>query len=87
MAVIKLNRPVFEKKQKDAGLNDTELARAMGVNRSQVWRVKENKNDPGEEFIAGVLKAFPGATFDELFFLHEPLRDSHGNMNFKVKTG
>lgn len=86
MAVIKLNKQALEKRQKDAGLNDTELAKAMGVNRSQIWRVKENKNDPGEEFIAGALKAFPDATFDELFFLHEPLRDSHGRGRAKAKA-
>lgn len=84
MAVIKLNRTAFEKKQKEAGFDtDTKLARAMGINRTQVWRVKEGKSDPGEEFIAGALKALK-VGFDEIFFLQEPLQEGHSN---DLKTG
>lgn len=72
--MIKINREVFEKYQKDKGLNDTELAKIMGINRTQVWRVKEGHNEPGKDFIVGTLKAFPEATFEELFFIPEVLR-------------
>jgi transcriptional regulator with XRE-family HTH domain len=66
---IKLKVEEFEKRQKIKGLTDTELAELMEVNRSQIWRVKRGENHPGENFIAGALKAFPEASFDDLFFL------------------
>jgi len=31
--------------------------------------VKTGIHDPGKDFIAGALKAFPNTSFDELFFL------------------
>jgi len=67
--LIKLNREAFDKHQAEKKWNDTELAENMGINRVQVWRVKEGHNQPGRDFIAGALKVFPDASFDELFFL------------------
>lgn len=83
--MIKLNRAEFEKHQAAKGWNDTELAKNMGINRSQVWRVKEGKNEPGRDFIAGALKAFPEASFDELFILPGVLR--YRKNAPKVKVG
>lgn len=72
--MIKLNRERFEEHQKVKGWNDTELAEKMGINRVQIWRVKEGHNEPGRDFIAGALKVFPEASFDELFFMPGVLR-------------
>ena len=66
--MIKLNRKAFEKYQAEKGWSNTELAKKMGINLVQVWRVKEEHNRPGCIFIAGALKAFPKASFDDLFF-------------------
>ncbi|MCK9324462.1 MAG: hypothetical protein M0P69_03105 [Bacteroidales bacterium] len=67
--MIKLNRNAFEKLQSIKGWSDTELAEKMSIDRVQVWRVKEGHNGPGRAFIAGALKVFPEASFDELFIL------------------
>ena len=67
--MVKINREAFERLQAQYDMNDTELAHKMGINRTQVWRVKAGKNDPGTDFVAGALRAFPGVKFDELFIL------------------
>lgn len=72
--MIKLNREAFEKYQAKKQLNDTTLAENMGISYTQVWRVKEGHNEPGRDFIAGALKVFPEASFDELFILPGVLR-------------
>jgi len=71
---ILLRRIAFEEYQKMEGWSDSELAKRMGVNKTQVWRVKEGHNNPGRDFIAGALKVFPEASFDELFYLPGVLR-------------
>ena len=72
--MIKLNREVFDRTAKSLGLSDQALAGRMGVSTTQLWRVRlpdddPRHNDPGEDFIAGALKAFPQLGFDKLFFL------------------
>ena len=54
--------------------NLSELARAMGISVSQVYRVREDKRSINQKFIIGAIKAFPGCKFDDLFyFSSEPL--------------
>ncbi len=48
--------------------NLSELARAMGISVSQVYRVREGKRHINEKFIIGATKAFPGLKFDDLFY-------------------
>ena len=74
MSLIKLNRENFERHQKAKGWSDKELAQRMGIHRVQIWRVKEGHNEPGRDFIAGSLKVFSEASFEELFFMSEVLR-------------
>jgi len=45
----------------------TELARAMGISVSQVYRVRQGKRPINERFITGTLRAFPGYKLDDLF--------------------
>lgn len=77
--MLVLNREYFEELQGRKGLNDSELAAEMGINRVQLWRVKEGRNQPGRSFIAGALKVFPEAKFNELFFLVDELRVRRAN--------
>jgi transcriptional regulator with XRE-family HTH domain len=49
--------------------NLSELAQAMGISVSQVYRVQEGKRRINEKFIIGALKAFPAYKFDDLFYL------------------
>ncbi|GAH57536.1 unnamed protein product [marine sediment metagenome] len=46
-----------------------ELARAMGISNSQIYRVKHGKRAINEKFIIGALKAFPGYRLDGLFYV------------------
>jgi len=56
--------------------NINELARAMGLSVSQVYRVRQGRRPVSVKFIIGALKAFPGYKFDDLFYV-----DSGGNKN------
>jgi hypothetical protein len=50
--------------------NLSDLAGAMGLSVSQVYRVREGKRGINEKFIIGAKKAFPECRLDELFFFH-----------------
>jgi D-Tyr-tRNAtyr deacylase len=50
--------------------NMSDLAKAMGLSVSQVYRVREGKRGINEKFIVGAKMAFPEQTLDELFYLH-----------------
>ena len=54
--------------------NLSELADAMGVSVSQVYRVREGKRSINHKFIIGAKVAFPDYSLDELFYF-EPLPD------------
>jgi hypothetical protein len=61
-------------------LNLSDLARAMGLSVSQVYRVREGKRGINEKFIIGAKMAFPECRLDELFYFHtgtspEPFRE------------
>ena len=50
--------------------NLSELARAMGISVSQIYRVQKGKRNINEKFIVGAMRAFPGLKFDDLFYLN-----------------
>ena len=54
--------------------NLSELAVAMGLSVSQVYRVREGKRGINEKFIVGAKKAFPYYKLDELFYLDSELQ-------------
>jgi len=55
----------------------SELAGAMGISVSQVYRVREGTRRINQKFIVGAIKAFPGYRLDDLFYLaSEEPRDS-----------
>ncbi len=45
------------------------LAMAMGLSISQVYRVREGKRGINQKFIIGAKKAFPHRRLDDLFYL------------------
>ncbi|OGO19468.1 MAG: hypothetical protein A2144_08195 [Chloroflexi bacterium RBG_16_50_9] len=49
--------------------NLSDLAKAMGLSVSQVYRVREGKRNINQKFIIGAKKAFPSCQLDELFYL------------------
>jgi hypothetical protein len=50
--------------------NLSDLARAMRLSVSQVYRVREGKRGINEKFIVGAKIAFPDRRLDELFYFH-----------------
>jgi len=46
-----------------------ELAHAMGISVSQIYRVREGKRYINQKFIVGAIKAFPNHKLDDLFYL------------------
>ena len=48
--------------------NLSELAQAMELSVSQVYRVREGKRNINQKFIIGAKKAFPECTFEDLFY-------------------
>ncbi len=49
--------------------NLSELAQAMGISVSQIYRVREGKRHINQKFIVGAIKAFPKCRLDDLFYL------------------
>jgi hypothetical protein len=50
--------------------NLSELAKAMGISVSQIYRVREGKRGINEKFIVGAKMAFPDMRLDELFYFN-----------------
>jgi hypothetical protein len=61
---------VFDKAP-DKFQNLSELAAAMGISVSQVYRVREGKRSINEKFIIGAKMAFPELRLDDLFYLED----------------
>ena len=49
--------------------NLAELAQAMEISVSQIYRVREGKRHINQKFIVGAIKAFPDYKLDDLFYL------------------
>ena len=49
--------------------NLSDLAKAMGISVSQIYRVREGKRSINQKFIVGAIKAFPECKLDDLFYL------------------
>ncbi len=46
-----------------------QLARAMGISQSQIYRVKDGERKINAAFIVGAVKAFPEYKLDDLFYV------------------
>ena len=64
--------------------NLSELAHAMGLSTSQVYRVREGKRSINHKFIIGAKKAFPNSKLDDLFYFDTD--DSSGDLLEPVVT-
>ena len=49
--------------------NLSELAQAMGISVSQIYRVREGKRHINQKFFIGAIRAFPERKLDDLFYL------------------
>jgi len=72
--------------------NLSDLAKAMGLSISQVYRVRLGKRGINEKFIIGAKRAFPDRNLEELFYFHsgspsENLAESSSAGSFDGVTG
>ena len=61
--------------------NLSELAQAMEISVSHVYRVREGKRHINQKFIIGAIKAFPKYKLDDLFYLIPELPTVNNNDN------
>ena len=65
--------------------NLTDLAKAMDLSISQVYRVREGKRGINEKFFIGAKKAFPESRLDELFYFN-PSQASSNTRNTNIAS-
>ena len=68
--------------------NLSQMAEAMGLSVSQVYRVREGKRGINQKFIVGAKAAFPEYQLDELFYLEArpvPVRGGRGNLVLRIQ--
>lgn len=73
----KLRTRVFELYNEDYS-SLVQVAQAMGIANSQIYRVRDGKRSINEKFIVGALKAFPGYKLGELFYVVPDNNNSTG---------
>ena len=61
--------------------NLSDLAGAMGLSVSQVYRVREGKRSINHKFIIGAKKAFPDVRLDDLFYFEEDKKNKRKRTN------
>ncbi|MDP4143230.1 MAG: helix-turn-helix transcriptional regulator [Bacillota bacterium] len=66
-AQLKVNLKNFTELMNKYSLSMADLAKKLGVSRAQLWRVLNDKSNPGEQFIAGFKASFPKENFDNFF--------------------
>ncbi|GEL17651.1 helix-turn-helix domain-containing protein [Pseudonocardia asaccharolytica] len=70
---IRIRTDQLDVARRAAGLvSDAALAQAMGMHGATVGRTLSGKAQLGGAFIAGLLKAFPGLSFEDLFAVEQP---------------
>ncbi len=65
--------------------NLSELAQAMGISVSQIYRVRQGKRHINQKFIVGAAKAFPNYSLDDLFYLIPESPTNTKNDNHRSK--
>lgn len=54
--------------QLQGDMSDAAFAKKLGVSRTQLWRVKNNKSNVGAEFLYKFKEAYPEESIDTIFF-------------------
>ena len=66
--------------------NLSDVAQAMGISVSQIYRVREGKRHINQKFIVGAIKAFPNYKLDDLFYLAPETPAVNNNHNQDSST-
>jgi transcriptional regulator with XRE-family HTH domain len=67
--VMKPNIEYIRKEMARRKWTGSQLAMKMGISRMEVSRLLRGKRVGGKKCIGGLIKAFPSADFNDLFFL------------------
>jgi DNA-binding XRE family transcriptional regulator len=67
VASIRVKIKVLNNIQERLKLNNSQMAQRIGVDKTMLWRVKTGRSNPGTEFIAKFLLAFPEVKFEDIF--------------------
>lgn len=67
MPAIKLKKREFQKLQGD--LSDADFSKIVGVDKTLLWKIKEEKSNPGSQFVSRVLAKYPKMKFEDLFLI------------------
>lgn len=70
---IEVDLKVLLEIQTEEKLSDMAFAAKIGIDKTMLWRIKTGRNNPGQEFIAKFLTAYPNMKFEDVFFLSQPL--------------
>jgi len=66
--VVKLRTRVFDLYNEQYS-SLVQLAQAMGISKSQIYRVRDGERTINEKFIIGAIKAFPRYKLGDLFYV------------------
>ena len=66
--------------------NLAELAQAMDISVSQIYRVREGKRHINQKFIIGAISAFPSSKLDDLFYLDPEMPTVNNNRHQRAAT-
>ena len=80
---MKIKTRIFELNHSNYS-NLSELALAMGISVSQIYRVREGKRNINQKFIIGAIRAFPKHKLDDLFYLTPELPTVTNNHRQRV---
>ena len=68
----------------------SELAQAMEISVSQIYRVRKGERHINEKFVVGAIKAFPHHKLDDLFYLAPELpivnNDNHRHQHLATHS-
>lgn len=62
--------------QLQGDMTDVDFAKKIGVSRTQLWRVKNNRSNVGAEFLYKFKECYPNESIDAIFFVPSvPLKE------------
>lgn len=64
--LLELNVEKFNKLQGD--MTDIDMAKKLGISRTQIWRIKNKKTSVGQKFIIAFMKEYPEEKIENFFF-------------------
>lgn len=76
--MIRMNVKAFLKLQGD--ISDAAFARKLGVSRSQLWRIRQEKSAVGGDFVEKFMRCYPEKSVNDYFFADAVPETAHKSM-------